>query len=133
MAVADQLDPTRPNKATLLGRSLALWRDPDSVWRAFEDRCPHRLAPFTGGACSASLLLTRTASQLLMYLPAKMLLDRALDGISCLLIHVHMAAEGRVEEADGLLSCRLDHCLDMTTLVLRWESMVLTSMMGISV
>mmetsp|Transcript_16078 Transcript_16078/g.48171 ORF Transcript_16078/g.48171 Transcript_16078/m.48171 type:complete len:558 (+) Transcript_16078:141-1814(+) len=60
VAVADQLDPTRPNKATLLGRSLALWRDPDSVWRAFEDRCPHRLAPFT---------------------------------------------EGRVEEADGLLSC----------------------------
>lgn len=48
VAVADQLDPSRPNKATLLGQQLAVWRDSGGVWRAFEDRCPHRLAPLTG-------------------------------------------------------------------------------------
>jgi hypothetical protein len=48
LAVADQLDPGRPNKAALLGRALVVWRDPEGTWRAFEDRCPHRLAPLTG-------------------------------------------------------------------------------------
>ena len=56
LAVADQLDPGRPNKASLLGRPLALWRDPEGVWRAFEDRCPHRLAPFTGKGIAPDIL-----------------------------------------------------------------------------
>ncbi|GFR50980.1 hypothetical protein Agub_g13305 [Astrephomene gubernaculifera] len=43
------LDPTRPHPFTLLGRDLVLWRDGGGVWRAFEDACPHRLAPLSEG------------------------------------------------------------------------------------
>lgn len=45
--IAD-LDPSRPHQVTVLGRDLVLWRDSQGDWRAFEDRCPHRLAPLSG-------------------------------------------------------------------------------------
>ncbi len=51
---AEDMDPSRPHAITLLGRDLVLWRDQQGDWRAFEDICPHRLAPLSGGARSAA-------------------------------------------------------------------------------
>ena len=47
---AEDMDPSRPHAITLLGRDLVLWRDQQGDWRAFEDICPHRLAPLSGAA-----------------------------------------------------------------------------------
>ena len=44
------MDPGRPHAITILGRDLVLWRDQQGDWRAFEDLCPHRLAPLSGAA-----------------------------------------------------------------------------------
>ncbi len=51
---AEDMDPSRPHAITLLGRDLVLWRDQQGDWRAFEDMCPHRLAPLSGAAWSAA-------------------------------------------------------------------------------
>jgi phenylpropionate dioxygenase-like ring-hydroxylating dioxygenase large terminal subunit len=48
LAFVEDLDPGRPHAAELLGKRLVLWRDAQQQWRAFEDRCPHRLAPLSG-------------------------------------------------------------------------------------
>ena len=48
MGILEDLDPGWPHLVTLLGRDLELWRDAQGDWRAFEDRCPHRLAPLSG-------------------------------------------------------------------------------------
>ncbi|PNH06499.1 Pheophorbide a oxygenase, chloroplastic, partial [Tetrabaena socialis] len=48
-AVIECLDATRPHPFTLLGRDLVLWKDGSGAWRAFEDACPHRLAPLSEG------------------------------------------------------------------------------------
>ena len=48
LAFVEDLDPGRPHAAELLGKRLVLWRDASQQWRAFEDRCPHRLAPLSG-------------------------------------------------------------------------------------
>jgi phenylpropionate dioxygenase-like ring-hydroxylating dioxygenase large terminal subunit len=50
MGTAKTLDLTcdRPNPVTILGRELVLWRDQQGDWRAFNDVCPHRLAPLSG-------------------------------------------------------------------------------------
>ena len=32
----------------MLGRNLVVWRDQQGEWRAFDDVCPHRLAPLSG-------------------------------------------------------------------------------------
>ncbi|KAG2502238.1 hypothetical protein HYH03_000724 [Edaphochlamys debaryana] len=45
----DFLDVSRPHPFTLLGKDLVLWRDGSGTWRAFEDACPHRLAPLSEG------------------------------------------------------------------------------------
>ena len=45
--VAD-VEPGRPHQVTVLGLDLVLWRDSQGDWRAFKDRCPHRLAPLSG-------------------------------------------------------------------------------------
>ncbi|PNH10690.1 Pheophorbide a oxygenase, chloroplastic [Tetrabaena socialis] len=49
LVVVDQLDPSRPHAAHLLGTQLVLWRDATGSWRAHEDKCPHRLAPLSEG------------------------------------------------------------------------------------
>ncbi|KAG2432371.1 hypothetical protein HYH02_012944 [Chlamydomonas schloesseri] len=49
VAVVECLDPSRPHPFTLMGKDLVLWRDGAGVWRAFEDACPHRLAPLSEG------------------------------------------------------------------------------------
>lgn len=46
----EDLDPSRPTRFTLLERDLVLWWDRNQrSWRAFEDQCPHRLAPLSEG------------------------------------------------------------------------------------
>ncbi|QEY33406.1 cell death suppressor protein Lls1 [Synechococcus sp. RSCCF101] len=50
VAYLRDLDPGQPTAFTLLGRDLVLWWDQQSSrWRAFEDRCPHRLVPLSQG------------------------------------------------------------------------------------
>lgn len=48
LAFVEDLDPRRPHAVELLGKRLVLWRDAQKQWRAFEDRCPHRLALLSG-------------------------------------------------------------------------------------
>ncbi|HHP7230669.1 MAG TPA: Rieske 2Fe-2S domain-containing protein [Xenococcaceae cyanobacterium] len=46
----DDLDPARPTKFTLLNQDIVIWWDNQAqTWRAFQDRCPHRLAPLSEG------------------------------------------------------------------------------------
>lgn len=54
----EDLDKTKPNKFTLLGQDMVLWWDSQAnCWRAFEDRCPHRLAPLSEGRIAEDGLL----------------------------------------------------------------------------
>lgn len=54
----EDLDKTQLTRFTLLGRDLVLWWDPQaSCWRAFEDQCPHRLAPLSEGRVNEAGLL----------------------------------------------------------------------------
>ncbi|BAY17086.1 pheophorbide a oxygenase [Anabaenopsis circularis NIES-21] len=47
--IAD-LDKSQLTRFTLLERDLVLWWDKnEQTWRAFEDQCPHRLAPLSEG------------------------------------------------------------------------------------
>lgn len=44
------LDPAKPTAFTLLDQDLVLWCDrSNQTWRAFRDRCPHRLARLSEG------------------------------------------------------------------------------------
>lgn len=69
IAVVDYLDPEKPHAFKLLGRDIVIWNDGSiegataastraergkkvrtgGTWRAFEDACPHRLAPLSEG------------------------------------------------------------------------------------
>lgn len=50
LAQVDDLDPATPGHFRLLGRDLVVWFDrAENSWRAFADRCPHRLAPLSEG------------------------------------------------------------------------------------
>ena len=50
IAVTEYLDPKKPHPVQLLGKDLVLWLDSRAgAWRAFEDACPHRLAPLSEG------------------------------------------------------------------------------------
>ncbi len=50
LAQIDDLDPATPGHFRLLGRDLVIWFDvAENSWRAFADRCPHRLAPLSEG------------------------------------------------------------------------------------
>uniref|UniRef100_A0A383V820 Rieske domain-containing protein n=1 Tax=Tetradesmus obliquus TaxID=3088 RepID=A0A383V820_TETOB len=50
VAVLEDLDPALPCQVRLLGMDLAVWWDRTAgQWRAFQDRCPHRLAPLSEG------------------------------------------------------------------------------------
>ena len=49
LAFVEDLDPGRPHAMELLGKRLVIWYDSrQHKWTAFEDRCPHRLAPLSG-------------------------------------------------------------------------------------
>ena len=54
----EDLDQTKPTPFTLLGQDLVLWWDAQvSCWRAFDDQCPHRLAPLSQGRIAEDGLL----------------------------------------------------------------------------
>ncbi|XP_009356948.2 pheophorbide a oxygenase, chloroplastic [Pyrus x bretschneideri] len=48
VSLIEDLDPRLPTPFQLLGRDLVIWYDGES-WVAFDDRCPHRLAPLSEG------------------------------------------------------------------------------------
>lgn len=48
VAMADDVDSSRPYAVTVLGTPLCIWRDSAGAWRCFEDRCPHRGVPLSG-------------------------------------------------------------------------------------
>ncbi len=51
----EDLDKTQLTRFTLLERDLVLWWDKNAqTWRAFEDQCPHRLAPLSEGRINES-------------------------------------------------------------------------------
>ncbi len=52
------LDQAKPNRFTLLERDLVIWWDRlANCWRAFDDQCPHRLAPLSQGRIAEDGLL----------------------------------------------------------------------------
>lgn len=54
----DDLDRSKLTTFTLLEQDLAIWWDDrDRTWRAFEDKCPHRLAPLSQGRIAEDGLL----------------------------------------------------------------------------
>jgi phenylpropionate dioxygenase-like ring-hydroxylating dioxygenase large terminal subunit len=54
----EDLDRDRPNKFTLLNIDLVIWWDvATNSWRAFRDRCPHRLVPLSEGRINEQGLL----------------------------------------------------------------------------
>ncbi|MGK7939481.1 MAG: Rieske 2Fe-2S domain-containing protein [Crocosphaera sp.] len=51
----EDLDKSKPTPFTLLERDIVLWWDEqNNGWRAFEDQCPHRLAPLSQGRINES-------------------------------------------------------------------------------
>jgi phenylpropionate dioxygenase-like ring-hydroxylating dioxygenase large terminal subunit len=54
----DDLDKSKLTTFTLLEQDLVIWWDDrDRTWRAFEDQCPHRLAPLSQGRIDEDGLL----------------------------------------------------------------------------
>ncbi|MGK7938528.1 MAG: Rieske 2Fe-2S domain-containing protein [Xenococcaceae cyanobacterium] len=54
----EDLDKIKPNTFTLLNQNIVIWWDKSGQsWRAFEDKCPHRLAPLSEGRVNESGLL----------------------------------------------------------------------------
>ncbi|GMN21770.1 hypothetical protein TIFTF001_043382 [Ficus carica] len=50
VSLVEDLDPHLPTPFQLLGRDLVIWKDRNSgQWSAFDDKCPHRLAPLSEG------------------------------------------------------------------------------------
>ncbi|XP_059626945.1 pheophorbide a oxygenase, chloroplastic [Cornus florida] len=50
VSLIEDLDPNSPTPYQLLNRDLVLWFDRStSEWVAFDDKCPHRLAPLSEG------------------------------------------------------------------------------------
>ena len=54
----EDLDKNKPAKFTLLERDLVIWWDRNTnAWKAFDDRCPHRLVPLSEGRIAEDGLL----------------------------------------------------------------------------
>ncbi|RZC90902.1 hypothetical protein C5167_028733 [Papaver somniferum] len=50
VSLIEDLDPSRPTPFQLLNREIVLWKDKSTGdWIAFDDKCPHRLAPLSEG------------------------------------------------------------------------------------
>ncbi|KAJ4969880.1 hypothetical protein NE237_002979 [Protea cynaroides] len=50
VSLIEDLDPRLPTPFQLLGREIVLWKDRSTGdWVAFDDKCPHRLAPLSEG------------------------------------------------------------------------------------
>lgn len=62
VSLIEDLDPALPTPFQLLGRDIVLWFDKSSgEWVAFDDRCPHRLAPLSVSflTCSSTFIIVR--------------------------------------------------------------------------
>lgn len=58
VSYVQDLDKAKPTKFTLLEQDLVIWWDVAAQsWRAFEDQCPHRLAPLSEGRIAEDGLL----------------------------------------------------------------------------
>ena len=54
----EDLDKAKPSKFSLLERDLVIWWDRQTnAWKAFDDRCPHRLVPLSEGRIAEDGLL----------------------------------------------------------------------------
>ncbi|CAN6487421.1 unnamed protein product [Victoria cruziana] len=49
VSLIEDLDSRIPTPFQLLGREIVIWKDREGNWVAFEDKCPHRLAPLSEG------------------------------------------------------------------------------------
>ena len=49
VALAIDVDGTRPTPIALLNEKLVVWKDNGGAWRCLEDSCPHRRAPLSEG------------------------------------------------------------------------------------
>ena len=49
VALSNGLEPGRSAGTRVFDRELCIWRDADGVAHAWEDRCPHRMAPLSKG------------------------------------------------------------------------------------
>ncbi|CAM6111882.1 unnamed protein product [Calypogeia fissa] len=49
VSLVEDLEPDVPTPFQVLGREIVLWKDKEGIWRAFVDKCPHRLAPLSEG------------------------------------------------------------------------------------
>ncbi|BBN15818.1 pheophorbide a oxygenase [Marchantia polymorpha subsp. ruderalis] len=49
VSLVEDLDPELPTPYQVLGREIVVWKDREGSWRAFLDKCPHRLAPLSEG------------------------------------------------------------------------------------
>lgn len=61
VSLIEDLDPALPTPFQLLGRDIVLWFDKSrGEWVAFDDKCPHRLAPLSVSflTCSSSSIFS---------------------------------------------------------------------------
>lgn len=49
VSLLEDLESGQPTPIELLGMELVLWQDREGNWKAFIDKCPHRLAPLSEG------------------------------------------------------------------------------------
>lgn len=49
VAVAADLDPSKPHATKLLGDNYVIFQDGNKEWKCLEDKCSHRLAPLSQG------------------------------------------------------------------------------------
>ncbi len=55
VSYVEDLDKSQPTRFTLLEQDIVLWWDKnEQTWRAFVDKCPHRLAPLSEGRINES-------------------------------------------------------------------------------
>lgn len=62
VSLIEDLDPALPTPFQLLGRDIVLWFDKSrGEWVAFDDRCPHRLAPLSVSflTCSSTFSIVK--------------------------------------------------------------------------
>lgn len=82
---------------------------PSQTWQAVEDRCPHRLAPLSGGGQASSLPAAIWCWCCSYLAPGAALLCCLLDVPAGCRNNQHlpdMCAEGRIEPQSGNLECR---------------------------
>ena len=47
VSLIEDMETRTPTPFQLLGIEIVLWKDQEGEWKAFLDKCPHRLAPLS--------------------------------------------------------------------------------------